>query len=164
MVEQLKNYKQTHLLAHHSVLRTDTQEEIRLIEDLTYLDYATVDFVRPAHQLFHHFIKNKPLDAVLLESNLWHEQLRNLSQFVVKDNVENKEQTLLRDLGYKLLAEKKSRRCSPVGLLLYASEYGFFEDYLQTVCILPLPLASRKTNLQMMLERVKYLFKVGRRG
>ncbi len=49
MIEQLKNYKQTHLLAHHSYLRTDTHEEVKLIEDLTYLDYATVDFVAQTH-------------------------------------------------------------------------------------------------------------------
>lgn len=42
-------------------------------------------------------------------------------------------------------------------IVFYASEYAFFDDEVVTICINPLKTPSKKTNLQMMLERLKFL-------
>jgi hypothetical protein len=44
-----------------------------------------------------------------------------------------------------------------VALVLYASEYAFFDEEPKTVSIQPLKLPSKKSILQMFLERVHHL-------
>lgn len=46
ILDQLVNYSQLHLLAHHKLLRQSKEEEESLIEDLSFIDFATIDFVQ----------------------------------------------------------------------------------------------------------------------
>ena len=44
------SYKQTHLLAHHKIIKQFKSEEVELIENLNFIDFPTVDFVYLANQ------------------------------------------------------------------------------------------------------------------
>jgi len=46
IIDQLINYKQAHLVAHHRFIQQNPDQQKALIEDLSYIDYATVDFVK----------------------------------------------------------------------------------------------------------------------
>lgn len=45
ILNQLVSYQQLHLLSHHKILKQFEKEETELIEELSYIDYSTMDFV-----------------------------------------------------------------------------------------------------------------------
>lgn len=93
---------------------------------------------------------------------MWSKQLRNLSEVVEKNKFSPAEIGQITELGNKLIREKKgSIGVMEVGIILLASEYAFFENEVETICIKPLNLTSKKTNLQLILERIKHLYLKG---
>jgi len=49
-----------------------------------------------------------------------------------------------------------------VAVFLYASEYAIFGDDQEYICLKRMPFPSKKTNLQMFLERLSFLINRGK--
>lgn len=155
ILDQLVSYSQLHLLAHHKLLKQSKEEEADLMEDLSYIDFATIDFVGRPEQLYHNMIRNRRLQDVVIDSNIWESRLRNVANPVVKQALPKHVRDKYYLTGLDLIARGKA------AVVLYASEYAFFGEDFVVPSLEPLPIPSQKTNLQILLERVHYLSRKG---
>lgn len=107
----------------------------------------------PNKQLFHHFIKGKELNDVLIKTNIHNRQFLDVppDKLTYKQKLSPATRQQFRQKGIELVANNK------VCIILVASEYSFFGTEVVTMCLKPInKLPSKKTPLQMMLERIKY--------
>ena len=96
------------------------------------------------------------MQDVSIETNIWESSLKDIRKSIVKDNMPTDYRAKCYIKGMDLIGRGK------VALVLQASEFAFIGDEVKFPCLEPLPLPSKKTNLQMLLERVHHLVRKGR--
>lgn len=146
LLNQLKIYKQTHLLRHHDVFKENKKNELALVESFSKIDFATVDF------LHHHiFSKENNIHVSILDAS-------KIKPLDVKRSVEfsslkEPHKQMYKLNGCKLISQGK------VAVVLVASDLmKTAEGNFTNISVSPMEETVKKACLlELFISKIKHL-------
>lgn len=134
---------------HHRLLKDNKKNELDLVESISKLDFATMDFVSLFQpQLFHHYFKEKTIKTTPLDIKT----LKTPEGYFDATKITPKHRELYRLNGMKIISEGK------LAVVLFMSEVIKYLEEYKTIGIQTMEgIPSKKRFLEILVRKIKLL-------